>query len=183
MHFQHMAVGRRPLSQQHLHQLQLSFFLQQQQHPRGVQPRTRRQHQLQRTNPSPHPEGQDLLGFGMVELHGPDLGTTAAIEGVAEGLLQLFSIQRRDSFRKHLAGQGIIKTIEHQTGHPVQAGRQRRGQWRGTGRQFRDRRKPFEVGEAPGLLAAVGQTKLFKRGSTALLHWRQHTARHGQAAP
>ena len=32
-------------------------------------------------------------------------------------------------------------------------------------------------------LAAIGQTKLFKRGSTALLHWRQHTARHGQAAP
>ena len=121
-------------------------------HPRGVQPDTGRQHQLQRTNPSPHPEGQDLLGFGVVELHGPDLGTTAAIQGVAEGLLEFFSIQRRDSLRKHLAGKGIIKTIEHQTGHTVQAGRQRRGQWRGTDRQFRHGRKPLEVGEAPGLL-------------------------------
>ena len=124
MHFQHMAMSRRSLRQQHLHQLQLCLFLQQQQNPRGVQPGTGRQDQFQRADASPHPQGQDLLGFGVIELHGPDLGTTAAVQGVAEGLLQLFGIQRRDSLRKNLPSQGIVKPINHQSGHPFQAGRQ-----------------------------------------------------------
>ena len=86
---QNVAVGRGPLRQDDLHQIQLRFFLQQQQDPRRDQPFATGQHQLQRGDLAPDPQGQKLLTAGVVELHPPGFGATTAIQGVTERLLEL----------------------------------------------------------------------------------------------
>ena len=87
--FQHMAVRGSPFSENHLQQIQFRLFLKHQQNPCGHEPFATGKHQLQRWNLAANPQGQQLVTAGVVELDRPGLGTTAAIQGVPKGLLQL----------------------------------------------------------------------------------------------
>ena len=183
MSLQHVAMGRGTFRQDDLQQLQLRFFLQQQQHPRGDQPLAPRQHQFQGGNLAADPQGQQLMTAGVVELNRPGLSTSAAIQGVTQGLLKLGGTQERDALWTDLILQGRPAAIEHQTHHSL------RSWWEGargrlpTGRKFGQCRQTLEIGEPPGFLASGGEAQTLQGRPTPLLHRCQHTAGHGQATP
>ena len=181
---QNVAVGRSPLRQDYLHQIQLRFFLQQQQDPRRDQPfATGHQHQLQRGNLAPDPQGQKLLTAGVVELHPPGFGASTAIQGVTERLLELRGGQSRDALRPDLILQGRHAAIEQKTHHPLRRCGECSWSGRPTGRKLGHSGQSLEIGESPGFLTPGGKPQTLQSGPTPLLHWCQHTSGHGQATP
>ena len=121
----------------------------------------------------------------MIELNGPVIRTTAAVQGVTERLLQLSDLQRGDALRQGHAIEGVVQTVDDKP--------ERRGRWQGAFSRSLNplhagqRLQALEIGQPPGLLPACWQTEPLKSRATTGLHGRKHTIHHGhrhrQATP
>ena len=188
MHLNHVAVRQRrsrgfTLSRNHLKQIQLSLFLEKQKHPRGHQTNPCSQHNFERSHRAAHAQSQNALAAGMVELHGPGLSATTAIQGVPKGLLELGFAQRRDTLRKLNSFEGIDAGSDHEAGNALVDGRPEVLISTVNGWQGGHRLQPLEICEPPSFLASGRQTQPLEIGLPPLLNWCQHRVDHDQATP
>jgi hypothetical protein len=94
VNFEKMAMGSLATSTHNLETVELCFFLNQQQNPGWNQHGVGRNHdQLNRWNLAADAKRKKLLADPVIELNGPIRRTATARQSVAQGLLQLSTLE------------------------------------------------------------------------------------------